>query len=86
MGLLRGWKELIQDGIDRGTHAVQQVHEDIAGTPLAVLQQIEPLAKHATGIREIQLQLIGSVYDSIRTVNRVVGDLAGEVIDKLEPE
>ena len=86
MGRLKGTKDLLLDGIENGTRAVQKVHQEIAARPFVVLESFEPVAKHAQAAKEIHQKLIGDTYDMIRLVSRVLGDAAGELIDRFEPD
>ncbi|MFA6035199.1 MAG: hypothetical protein WC889_20045 [Myxococcota bacterium] len=84
MSKLIGLKDLVQDAIDKGATSVEQVQLEIARKPLEIIEQIEPLKPLATSIREIHKASIGSVYDTIRTINKQVGEMAGEYLKMVE--
>lgn len=77
---LQGLKDLLQEAIDKGTSSVEEMHRSIAALPFAVLERIEPLAASAKTANELQQQGIGFVYEAIRTVNRMAGEIAEELL------
>ena len=81
---LKGLKDLVQDAIDKGASSVEEVHKDIAARPFSVLEQIIPLEAPVKGVREIQQATIGNVYEMIRLVNRTTGEIAGEILEKID--
>lgn len=85
MSRLKGLKDLVQEAIDQGASSIEEVHQAIAKKPLDVLQQIEPLEVAAKGVKAIQEKTIGDVYETIRLVNKTVGDIAGDMLEKLDP-
>ena len=74
---LNAVRALVQDAIDRGATSVEQVHRTIAAMPLEALKKVAP--GPATTAQGLQDQTIGSIYDTIRTLN----DQAGEVAQRL---
>ncbi len=81
---LKGLKDLVQDAVDKGASSVEEVHKDIASRPFSVLEQIIPLEAPVKGVREIQQATIGNVYEMIRLVNRTTGEIAGEILEKID--
>ena len=69
----RGLKDLVQDAIDQGSTAVEQVHQQVARRTFDILEYVPPLAEPARRARLLQEAVIGGAYDAIRLVNRVVG-------------
>lgn len=86
MGNLRKLKDLVQEAVDKGATTVEEVHQSIAELPLNVLEGIEGLEEPAKNIKEIRQKTIGGVYDIIRKVNAKVGEIAEEIISKVEGE
>ncbi len=80
----RGLKDLVQDAIDQGSTAVEQVHQQVARRTFDILEYVPPLAEPARRARLLQEAVIGGAYDAIRLVNRVVGAVAGAVMDVVE--
>jgi hypothetical protein len=80
-----GLKDLVQDAIDQGSTAVEQVHQQVARTTFDILEYVPPLAEPARRARLLQEAVIGGAYDAIRLVNRMVGVVAGAVMDAVEP-
>jgi len=81
---LKGLKDLVQEAIDKGATTVEEVHQSIASRPLEILQQLIPDKTPAKEIEAFQKKTIGSVYDMIRTVNQAVGEIAGNLLAKIE--
>ena len=84
MSKLTGLVELVQVAIDKGATSVEEVHLAVANEPLEILKTIAPLEATATGIQEIQNQTIGSVYETIRVVNREVTRIATGMLEEAE--
>ena len=79
---LQGLKDLVQEAIDKGATSVEEVHRSIAALPFAVLERIEPLAEPARTMKDLQQQSIGFVYEAIRRLNRVAGEIAEELLQR----
>ncbi len=71
---------LIQDAVDKGATSVEEIHKNIAGLPLEVLERSGLLGETGAEVRRIQEQSIGAVYDTIRKVNERVGELASDLL------
>ena len=84
MSKLKGLLDLIQVAIDKGATSVEDVQKAVANKPLNILEKIAPLKTPVKGIREIQNQTIGSVYDIIRTINQEVNVMAKDLLAKVE--
>ena len=85
MSRIKGAKDLVEDAVDQGTSSVQKVHERLARRPFAILEHIPLVRLPARGVRLVHDAVVDVVYTSIRTVNAMVGTVAGEVIDAVEP-
>ena len=77
-------KDLIQEAVDKGATSVEQIHRTIADLPLSALEQRGLLGAEGKSARTLVDSSIGAVYDTIRTVNRQVGELASELFEALE--
>lgn len=79
-------KDMIQDLIDKGATSVEQIHKTIAAMPLETLEKIEPLENVVKSTKKIQESTIGTVYETIRNINKEIGRLAEELLDGKEKE
>ena len=75
----------VQDAIDKGARSVEQVHKQIANMPLEFLARIEQLEAPANQAKEFQTKTIGSIYDTIASINVKAGEMARELLAKLPP-
>jgi hypothetical protein len=80
----RGLKDLIQETVEAGASAIEKVHQDIACQPFAVLKKINVIAVPVQAIETVHQTITGGVYTSVRTVNRIAGVLATQVLNRLE--
>jgi hypothetical protein len=74
----------VQDAIDRGATAVEEVHKSIADLPLRILEQIDLLREPAKNARRLQDRTLGRIYDVIRRVNERVGGYAAALAGAAE--
>ena len=88
MGNVKEIKDRVRDAIDKGTTAVEKVHQDIMHKPIEVLELIVPNLPLTKTVAEVQRKIIGIVYDVIRGVNHAVGEMADGVLrtDKQSPK
>ncbi len=77
-------KDLIQEAVDKGATSVEQIHRTIAALPLAALEQRGLLGAEGKEARTLVDSSIGAVYETIRAVNREVGELASGLFEALE--
>jgi hypothetical protein len=73
-------KDRVQDAIDKGTTAVEKVHQDIIHKPIDVLESIAPNLPLTKAVAAVQRKIVGIVYDVIRGVNRTAGELADDLL------
>lgn len=83
---IRGAKDLIQDAVEAGVTATEQVHQAIARKPYALLAKIDAIAGPVQAVEHIQQTITGGVYRAIRTANKLTGAIATHVIDRLDVE
>jgi hypothetical protein len=81
---LRGLKDLLQETVDAATSAIEETHQAIARQPFALLERVDAIAAPVRAIEHLERTVTGSVYPTIRTVNRLSGILATQVLDCLE--
>ena len=72
VGNVKEIKDRMQEAIDKGTTAVEKVHQDIMHKPIEVLELIAPNLPLTQTVAEVQTKIIGIVYDVIRGVNHAV--------------
>jgi nucleotidyltransferase/DNA polymerase involved in DNA repair len=77
-------KDLIQQAVDKGATSVEQIHQYIASLPFETLERVGLLDEDKLQLREKQRRTIGMVYDAIRRINKMVGDLISDQIENLE--
>ena len=77
-------KDLIQEAVDKGATSVEQIHRTIADLPLSALEQRGLLGEEGKSARKLVDSSIGAVYETIRAVNREVGELASGLFEALE--
>jgi polyhydroxyalkanoate synthesis regulator phasin len=77
-------KDLIQEAVDKGATSVEQVHRTIADLPLSALERHGLLGEEGRSARTLVDSSIGAVYQTIRAVNREVGELASALFEALE--
>ena len=75
---LKQIKDRVQDAIDKGTTAVEKVHQDILHKPIEVLESIAPNLPLTNAVAEVQRKIVGIVYDVIRGVNHAAGGLRSD--------
>jgi hypothetical protein len=81
---IKGLQELIQDAVEAGANATEEVHQAIARQPYALLRRIPGIAQPARVVEQFQHALTSGVYQSIRLVNRGLGRVAGRVLQDFE--
>lgn len=79
-------KDLIQEAVDKGATTVEQIHQTIAAMPLDALEKRGLLDDKAASLKETHAVTIGAVYDTIRRVNKEIGDLASGLIETIEDQ
>jgi len=77
----RGLKDLIEDAIDQGSRAIEEVHGQAGRWVFDLLERVPPLATPARLARSLQQTVVARTYGTIRLVNRVVGGIIGIAID-----
>lgn len=77
-------KDMVQEAIDKGATSVEEVHKAIAMIPFEAAERAGLLDDETNEKREMVLQPIGFVYDKIREINKLVGDMASDIFESLE--
>jgi hypothetical protein len=87
MKRLRGLRALVQDVVEHGSKAVEDVHKATAARTFTVLEAIPPIATPAKVVHVVHDAWLSGVYGAIRIVNRGVGktlDIAMDVVEENE--
>jgi len=64
--------ELLGDVVDKGSSAVQTVHEAIAARPYQVLEVIPPLQAPTRAVRDVHRSAVRGSYAAVRLVNELI--------------
>lgn len=79
-------QKTVQNAIDNGATSVEQIHRQIANMPLDFLSKIEQLEGPVNQAKEFQDKTIGSIYETIHTINAKAGEIAIELLGKINPD
>lgn len=80
---LEALKDLVSDIVDAGADSVEAIHKAIADLPLEVLEKRGLLDEAGPESRRAVDQTIGSIYDTIRDVNKEVTSMAGDILARV---
>ncbi len=78
---VRGAIDLSAEAVDALVGRIQEVQEDYARIPYAVLERIPVTAEPAKGIEQAQKAITDMVYGGIRGVNWLVATMASHALD-----
>ena len=84
-GRLKGFKDLIHDGVERGADFVEKHHRHAADKPFRVLESIKPIAPPTRIVRSIHDGVLSITYGGIRAVNRATKWVDDWAVDRLAP-
>lgn len=82
----RGLRALVQDVVEQGATAVEQVHKRTAAVPFRLLRKIQPLDAPVRRIHALHDLALSSSYALVRLANRVVGGTVDVALDVLEAQ
>lgn len=80
----RGLKALVQDAVDKGATAIEQVHKRTAAKPFELLRKVPPLALPVQSLHVLHDLTVSGSYGMVRQVNRLAGTIVDVVLDVLE--
>lgn len=83
MGRIQNLKDFVEDAIEHGATTVEGVHQQIAALPFDQLEKIAAIEGLVGNARNLHDETVGTVYETIRTVNARVGELADEALQRL---
>ncbi|HDZ91934.1 MAG: hypothetical protein JRJ09_16085 [Deltaproteobacteria bacterium] len=84
MKRLKEIKDLVQEAIDSGARNVEEIHRCLAAKPFKVLKKIRVSGSAVERLEDFQGQTIGNVYEFIRSLNEKIGEIATELLKKME--
>ncbi|MBF0100375.1 MAG: hypothetical protein HQK77_05645 [Desulfobacterales bacterium] len=83
MGKINELKDYIQESIDNGATTVEEIHKSLANKPFEFLERIHLSGERVARFQDIHHRTIGNVYEFIRTLNRRVGEIATDLLIRL---
>jgi hypothetical protein len=86
MKRLRGLRALVEETVEHGTKAVEDVHKATAARTFTVLEAIPPIAKPARVVHTVHDLWLSGIYGTIRVCNKVVGRTLEVAIDVADDE
>jgi hypothetical protein len=81
MKRLRGLRALVEEVVEHGSKAVEEVHKATAARTFFVLEAIPPIAKPARLVHTVHDVWVSGVYGTIRACNKVLGKTLEVAID-----
>lgn len=78
------FKDLIQQAVDQGATSVEQIHNTIVDVPFDVMTKLGIMEETAQTVKHAHKQTIGSIYNTIRKINKHVGDLANDIFELID--
>lgn len=78
------FKDLIQQAIDKGATSVEQIHNTVVDVPFDVMTKLGIKAQTAQTVKQVHKQTIGSIYNTVRKINKHVGDMANDIFELIE--
>ena len=86
MKKLQEIKDLVQEAIDSGAKNVEEIHKSLAGKPFKILKKVRLSGTAVEKLGDFQDQSIGNVYEFIRSLNEKIGEIATELLKKIEKD
>lgn len=88
MSKLKSYQAQVQEAIEKGIKTVEEQHLALTSKSFEYVEKLEKEAKgySVKSLREKHDQAIDSVYDSVRSLNKMVNDFAADLIAKIEGE
>ncbi|MBD3855248.1 MAG: hypothetical protein IFK92_01740 [Acidobacteria bacterium] len=82
---IKGLRNLIHDGVKRGSDFVEKHHRRAAEKPFQVLESIKPIAAPTRAVRSVHDGVLSLTYGSIHAINQVTEKTSGWIADMLAP-
>jgi len=74
-------KDLVQDAIDKGATSVEEINKTIGNLPFETLEKVGLID---STLKDKHNQVLSGIYNTIRKVNKQVGDFANDIFEKIE--
>ena len=81
---LRGLRRLVEEAVEHGSKAVEDVHKATAARTFTVLEAIPPIAKPAKVVHTVHDLWLSGIYGAIRVGNKVMGKTLEVALDVSE--
>ena len=78
---LSGLRALVEEAVEHGSKAVEDVHKATAARTFVVLEAIPPIAKPARVVHTVHDVWLSGIYGAIRVCNKVLGKTLQIAID-----
>jgi hypothetical protein len=86
MKRLRGLRALVEEVVEHGSKAVEDVHKATAARTFFVLEAIPPIARPARVVHTVHDLWVSGVYGTIRVCNKVVGRTLEVALDMADDD
>lgn len=88
MGKLKSYQEQVQEIIEKSINAVEEQHKALAQKPFELAEKVEAEAKSFSveSIRNAHNEYVATLYTTLREWNKRLGNLAGDLIARVEQE
>ncbi|MFH1809962.1 MAG: alpha/beta hydrolase [Pseudomonadota bacterium] len=83
-GRVGAYLELLEDAVDKGSSAVQEVHEAIAERTYNIIEAIPPLRAPSRAARAAHFRVLRGTYATLRLVNSLLGAVTNARADDEE--
>lgn len=78
--------DLVEEAVDRGATTAEEIHQEIAGLPVTLLEGLGLSGDTMSEVRRVQSDSIAAIYDLVRTVNHKVAGFAQDLFEFDRPE
>lgn len=77
---------MVRGAMERGTRAAEEIHQEVAGLPITLLEGLGLAGDTTKEIRQLQSRSITAVYDVVRRVQTEVTGFADELFESEPPK
>lgn len=88
MGKLKSYQEQVQEAIEKGINSVEERYNTLSAKPFELAEKVEAEAKSYSvkTLRERHNEYVGTLYESLRSLNKRLGGYAGDLVGRFEKE
>ena len=88
MGKLKSYQEQIQEIIEKGINSVEEQYKTVSEKPFELAERLENEARSYSvkTVRSRHDEYMNSFYSSLRSLNKRLGDYAGDLIARVEKD